>query len=299
MKLARLVIKLIISILLLFNVNILANEEIKHDFYIYNTTIEYDAHSNNVLVFNRETKKIKYQKNSEVKVYPASLTKIMTAIVAIENIKNFEDIVAIDKETYYQMLEKNSSMAGFAINELVSFNDLLYGTILSSGGEAANSLAVNVAGSVDAFVKLMNDKAQELDMTNTKFTNVEGLDDLNQYSSAKDMVKLLDYALDNRHFKEVFTSLNYQTSKTNYHPQGLTLTSTVFSHLVDFKNTDFTIIGGKSGTTFSAGYNWATLGIKNNIEYISVVMGSFDDKSQTKHIEDTLNIFQLINESTD
>lgn len=299
MKLARLFIKIIISILLLFNVNILANEEIDHNFYIYNTTIEYDAYSNNVLVFNRETKKVKYQKNSEAKVYPASLTKIMTALVAIENINNFEDMVVIDKETYYQMLEKNSSMAGFAINELVSFNDLLYGTILSSGGEAANSLAVNVAGSVDAFVKLMNAKAQELDMANTKFTNVEGLDDLSQYSSANDIVKLLDYALDNRHFKEVFTRLNYQTSKTNYHPQGLTLTSTVLSHLVDFEGIDFTIIGGKSGTTFNAGYNWATVGIKNNTEYISVVMGSFDDKSKTKHIQDTLNIFELISESTD
>lgn len=302
MKIFNLALQIMLTLGLIFSKPIIANEKSDHNFYVYNTTFEYSAFSEYAIVLNRETKKIKYEKNSNDKAYPASLTKMMTAIVAIEQIEDVEAIAPIDAESYYKLVSKNSSMAGFYINEKATFIDLLYGTLLSSGGEAANSLAVNVAGSVEQFVKIMNDKAKELNMLNTNFTNAEGLDDPDQYTTANDMALLLDYALDNVIFKKIITTLNYQTSETVQHPEGIPLESTVLSRIVDYNNDKFSLIGGKSGSTLGAGFNWAILGIRNDVEYISIVMGSFPeffDRYDTKHIEDTINMFELIDESND
>src|SRR5699024_10906628 len=127
------------------------------------------------------------------------LVKMMTTLVALEHINELSALAPVDEETYQEMIVENASMAGFVGREEVTYRDLLYGTILASGGEAANSLAIHVAGSVEAFVQMMNDKAGELGLKDTHFTNAEGLHDENQYTTASDMAKLLDYALDNGH----------------------------------------------------------------------------------------------------
>ena len=250
-----------------------------------------------IYIINRENKNIEYEKNSNSRTYPASLTKIMTTIVALEHIENLSDIAPVDTDTYQIMVVKNSSMAGFYGKEVVTYRDLLYGTMLPSGGEAANSLAIHVAGSIENFVKLMNEKALELGMENTHFTNVEGLDDDKQYTSAQDMAKLLDYALENGDFRAIFTKKEFVTTKTLDHPNGIVLKSTVLSRLDDIHQDGFEIIGGKSGTTSKAGQCWATLGIKNNQEYICIVMGApLDDISNPdmKQREDTIKLYKRV-----
>ena len=250
-----------------------------------------------IYVMNRENKNIEYEKNSNSRTYPASLTKIMTTIVALEHIEDLSAIAPVDIGAYKVMVDKNSSMAGFYGGENVTYRDLLYGTMLPSGGEAANSLAINVAGSVESFVRLMNEKALELGMENTHFTNVEGLDDDKQYTSAQDMAKLLDYALENGDFRAIFTKKEFVTTKTLDHPNGIVLKSTVLSRLDDIHQDGFEIIGGKSGTTSKAGQCWATLGIKNNQEYICIVMGApLDDISNPdmKQREDTIKLYKRV-----
>ncbi len=250
-----------------------------------------------IYVMNRENKNIEYEKNSNSRTYPASLTKIMTTIVALEHIENLSDIAPVDTDTYQIMVVKNSSMAGFYGKEAVTYRDLLYGTMLPSGGEAANSLAIHVAGSVESFVKLMNEKALELGMENTYFTNVEGLDDDNQYISAENMAKLLDYALENGDFRAIFTKKEFVTTKTPDHPNGIILESTVLTRLEGVHQDGFEIIGGKSGTTSKAGQCWATFGIKNNQEYICIVMGApINDISNPdmKQREDTIKLYKRI-----
>ncbi|MCF6459843.1 D-alanyl-D-alanine carboxypeptidase family protein [Clostridium sp. Cult3] len=250
-----------------------------------------------IYVMNRENKNIEYEKNSNSRTYPASLTKIMTTIVALEHIENLSDIAPVDTDTYQTMVAKNSSMAGFYGKEAVTYRDLLYGTMLPSGGEAANSLAIHVAGSIEAFIKLMNEKALELGMENTHFTNVEGLDDDKQYTSAQDMAKLLDYALGNGDFRAIFTKKEFVTTKTLDHPNGINLKSTVLSKLEGIHQEGFEIIGGKSGTTSKAGQCWATLGTKNNQEYICIVMGApLNDISNPdmKQREDTIKLYERI-----
>lgn len=250
-----------------------------------------------IYVMNRENKNIEYEKNSNSRTYPASLTKIMTTIVALEHIENLSDIAPVDTDTYQTMVAKNSSMAGFYGKEAVTYRDLLYGTMLPSGGEAANSLAIHVAGSIEGFIKLMNEKALELGMENTHFTNVEGLDDDKQYTSAQDMAKLLDYALGNGDFRAIFTKKEFVTTKTLDHPNGINLKSTVLSKLEGIHQEGFEIIGGKSGTTSKAGQCWATLGTKNNQEYICIVMGApLNDISNPdmKQREDTIKLYERI-----
>lgn len=248
-----------------------------------------------IYVINRESKSQIINKNHKVRTYPASFTKIMTTIVALENIDDLSSIAPVDVNTYKEMVNNNSSMAGFYGKEQTTYRDLLYGTILSSGGEAANSLAVNIAGSVENFVKLMNNKAFELELYDTHFINPEGLHDKNQYTTACDMARLLDYALDNGHFRAIFTKETFNTTSTLDHPDGIVLESTVLSKLHEVPQNGFKIIGGKSGTTYEAGQCWATLAIKDNIEYIAIVMGAelkdINNPDNT-HIKDTIKIYE-------
>ncbi len=256
-----------------------------------------DYESKYICVMDRENKAIIYEKNVKNKAYPASLTKIMTTIVALEHIEDLSDIAPVDIDSYKEMIEKNSSMAGFYGKEQVTYRDLLYGTMLPSGGEAANSLAINVAGNIDKFVKIMNEKAAELELKDTHFTSPEGFHDNSQYTTAYDMAILLDYALENGHFKAIFTTDSYETTKTLDHPNGITLKSTVLSKANESDQDGFTIIGGKSGTTHEAGQCWATLGIKDGKEYIAIVMGApLNDISNPdlKQRDDTIKLFSEI-----
>ena len=257
-----------------------------------------DYSSKYIVVLDRENKSIEYKKNEKSKAYPASLTKIMTTIVALENIEDISKVAPIDVDTYKKMVENNASLAGFYGKERVTYRDLLYGTILPSGGEAANSLAINISGSVDKFVELMNKKASELELKNTHFTNAEGLHDELQYTTAEDMAKILDYALDNRDFKAIFTKETFKTTSTVDHQEGIILSSTVLSNLLEVKQEGFKILGGKSGTTEKAGECWATLGIKDGCEYICIVMGSpIEDihNPKMKQREDSIKLYERIN----
>lgn len=253
--------------------------------------------SENIYLADVNLDNVIYEKNATSKIYPASLTKIMTTLVALEHIEDLSAMAPIDVATYQEMVKENASMAGFFGNEQVSYRDLLYGTILRSGGEAANSLAINVVGDVDTFVDMMNAKAKSLNLNGTHFTNPEGLQDKNQYTTAKDIATLLAYALQNKDFYAIFTKQSFTTTATPDHPDGLQLKSTVLSQIPDKTPDGIDIIGGKSGTTPEAGQCWATLAKIGDREYICIVMGApLDDLNHPDHaqIADTLNLFSLI-----
>lgn len=257
-----------------------------------------DFYSEALAIFDREANRFIFLCNGEERLVPASLIKIMTVLVAIEEVDNLDALAPVDVDIYLEMIEANASMAGFVGKEQVSFRDLIYGTMLPSGGEAAASLALHVAGSREAFVALMNQKAAELKLKNTSFANESGLDVPNNYSSAKDMALLLDYALDQPSFREVFTAPVYTSTSTLDHPEGVTMYSTVLN-VIDTKRTqtgNYQIIGGKSGTEI-AGQSWASLGVKEGKEYIVIALqaplGTLDLPNNF-HIEDTYSLFELI-----
>lgn len=115
---------------------------------------------------------------------------------------------------------KERRLPGFSAYESVTYRDLLYGALLSSGAECCLTLSAYLGGSEEMYVQMMNEKAAELEMNNTHFTNSIGLHNYNHYSTAEDIAKLLIYALDNEEFREIFTSQSYYT-ETDYQPYGI------------------------------------------------------------------------------
>ena len=153
-----------------------------------------DTRSNNIILYNLNNDEILYEKNSHEPIKIASLTKVMTGIVALEKIDDLDREVLITAEMLDGLIESNASVVGLKVNDIVTYRDLLYALLLPSGGDAANALAINVAGSIDNFVKLMNIKAGSLGLSNTFFTNATGLDNGDNHSNVYDVATILRYA---------------------------------------------------------------------------------------------------------
>lgn len=250
-----------------------------------------------VYLYNLTDDKEVLSKNENKRLPMASLTKIMTVRVALKHITDLAGLAPVDNDAYYRAIDMNASMAGFVGGESTTFRDLLYATMLRSAGEAADSLAINISGSMDNFVSLMNKEAEDLGLKNTSYANADGMDDPGNYQSAKDCAMLLKDSLEDGNFRAIFTKKDFVTSKTQDHPDGVYVESTIFSHLRKYEQNGFEIIGGKSGTTDNAGLCWATLAVKNNKEYILVVMGvPYDDINNLNdgQIEETLRIYENI-----
>lgn len=237
------------------------------------------------------------QKNTEEKIYPASLTKIMTAIVAIDNLADLKEEIELTKSMFQELYEADASMAGFQPGEQVRAIDLLYGAMLPSGAECCIGLADQIAGSEQNFVKLMNQKAADLGMDDTHFENVTGLHSGNHYTTVQDLSILLGYALQNDTFREIFTSSRHSTTPTNKHSGGITFYSTLFEKLNDQNMNDGEILGGKTGYTEEAGLCLASLAKVGKQEYILVTVGAKgDSRSEQYNIADALSVYNSIGE---
>jgi len=255
--------------------------------------LDVNLHSSNAILVNLDTNKILLDKGSDEIIYPASLTKIMTVLVAIENIPNIQDKILLPKSIFKDLYEENASMAGFLPNEEVTAEDLLYGSMLPSGADASIGLADYIAGSESKFVKLMNEKAKQLGMKNTHFMNATGLHHSDHYTSVKDISILLQYALTNNTFRDIYTAERYSIKSTNLHPEGMTLTSRMFKNLYTNENTRGEIIGGKTGYTEQAGLCLASLATINGEEYILVTVGAKgDSRTEQFNITDALAVYR-------
>ncbi len=255
-------------------------------------SLDIDLHSSNAVLVNLNDNKILLDKKSEEIIFPASLTKIMTVLVAIENIPELNEKILLPQSIFTDLYEANASMAGFLANEEVSAEDLLYGSMLPSGAEASIGLANHVAGSERKFVKLMNDKAQQLGMKDTHFKNATGLHHPDHYTSVKDISILLQYALTNNTFRDVYTAQRHTISPTNLHSEGMTFTSRMFKNISSSDLPHGEIIGGKTGYTEKAGLCLASLAVINEQEYILVTVGA-EGNSHTEqyNITDAFSVY--------
>lgn len=252
--------------------------------------------SKNSILLRLADGQVLYGKKAEEKIFPASLTKMMTALVAIEAIEDLSTRIWINPRTLDRLFSEGASIAGFERNDEVPALDLLYGVMLPSGAEASVALAEHIAGSEAEFVTLMNQKSQELGLTNTHFTNTTGLHEEDQYSTVSDLSQLLLYALENQTFKEIFTTKEYATGSINSQPGGMTLESSVFSRLgkgYQLKNGQ--IIGGKTGYTPEAGLCLASIAEINGEEYILVTANAQTKSSlENYHMDDAKKIYNGI-----
>lgn len=235
--------------------------------------------------------------NSEERMYPASLTKIMTAIVAIENLDDLEEQIVLSPAIFEKLYGSDATQAGFLAGESVRAIDLLYGVILPSGAECCLALADRISGSESAFVELMNKKAARLGMDDTHFKDSTGLHDPDHYSTAKDMAILLKYAIQNKTFREIIESTKRSTGVTNVHPDGITFYSTMFKNLPDPVVTGGKILGGKTGYTSDAGLCLASFAEIEGREYILVTAGAPGDTGEPLHVRDAVTIYDRLGEA--
>lgn len=236
-------------------------------------TLEEDADTKYAILIDTETHEIIAYRDYNTRMYPASLTKVMTLIVAVENIENLSDTVTITADMIDPMIDLHASRAGFVAGETPTLEQALYGTILPSGADAALAVAEYVAGSEEAFVELMNAKAQEIGLQNTHFTNVVGLHDEMHYSTAEDMALVLEYAIQDDTCRKILSTYEYQIPPTEFNPEGLLLTSTLFSRMTGTEMPGVVIQGGKTGFTDQAGQCLGTFAEINGKTYIMVVAG--------------------------
>ena len=244
---------------------------------------DFDITGEYVTLYNMNEDTLLYSKNDTKKTSIASLTKMMTTLVAIEEIDNLDKIVTIKERDFEGTV--GYSKAGFKVGDKVTYRDLLYGIILPSGADAVNAVVNNTLG-YDKFIKKMNEIAKKIGMNDTSYANPVGKDDENNYSTSNDLAKLLKYALKNKTFKTIFTTKNYKTSN------GINLESTV-NRYENILNTN-EIKGAKSGFTKDAGRCLASITTLNNVDYLLVVINS-STTSPYNAVKDTITIYDYYN----
>lgn len=229
--------------------------------------------SPNAILIRADDGKILLDKNASQRIYPASMTKIMTALLAIEEAPNLDEKITLKKPVIDNLINQDASLAGFTGGEQVSVHDLLYGVILPSGAECCISIADQFEGSERNFVCSMNMRAAQLGLSDTHFVNTTGLHDPDHYSTAKDIAALLSFAVKNPTFRKIFTTMKYTTSPTNINAEGVSFSSTMWRSLRSNQAGKANILGGKVGFTDEAGLCLASMASYGGHEYILVTAG--------------------------
>lgn len=262
-------------------------------------------HSPYAILLDAQTGQVLGEKNSNVRMHPASMTKLMAALVAVENTDNWDVTVEIPQEIFAELYMEHASLAGFEPGEQVTPEELLYGMLLPSGAECCSTYALWLAGGEENFVAWMNEKAKSLGMESTHFVNTTGLHDEEHYSSVHDMAILLRECLKNDILRSVLSAESFQTGSTAWHPQGLILESTLFQAIEqnqDLSKQKFkaersgaTLLGGKTGYTSQAGLCLASFALINDREYILVTAGAEGNHyTEPFHVQDALEVYSWI-----
>ncbi len=246
-----------------------------------------ELYSKYALVYDLTQDEVLYARNIDEKTPIASLTKILTSITAIEKINNLDEKVVITKEML-KGIHFNASVAGLKEGDEVTYLDLLYASLLPSGADATQSLAISLCGSIDNFVLEMNNMAKKIGMNNSYFKNTSGLDITGQYSTANDVLKLLKYALDNETFREVFTTKSYVLTN------GLEVLSTISGYEQKLEIDAGRILGSKTGFTDYAGLCLASLVNVGNEEILIITINAPYIRDEFYNLKDHLTIIDYM-----
>ena len=244
---------------------------------LYNSSVELNADID--LLASLDDGTVLISKNADKRTPPASLTKIVTATLVLKNCADLDEIVEADDASIQEISGTGSSNADIKAGEKLSIKNLLYCLLVQSANEAANILATRVAGSMDAFVKMMNEYVREIGCKNTNFVNCHGLDDEKQFTTANDMLKITLKALEYPVFKEITGTAKYTVPKTNMSGERYLYTTNWMmneghpSYYYEY------VSGVKTGTTSRAGRCIVSTASKDGYNYIGIVMGAKNDDS--------------------
>lgn len=275
---------ILIFLLILFEFSTVCADDVDNE-VDFEDTIEVTAsnvselpktNSRRYIVYDRISKSMIIGKNEDVKSAMASTTKIMTTIVILEKADLNEKVTVSAKAG-----GTGGSRLGLKRGDKASVRDLLYGLMLRSGNDAAVALAEHVGGSVKGFAELMNEKAIELGLTNTHFVTPHGLDDANHYTTALELAKLTDYAMDNETFAKIVGTKS-TTIYINNQPRQINNTNELLGVLNG-------VVGVKTGFTNNAGRCLVTETKRNNMDIITIVLGADTKKDRTK---DSVNLIE-------
>lgn len=239
-------------------------------------TEEVDISSRIALIYDRASGRILYEKNGNKQTPMASTTKIMTAIVVLENAKLTDTVTITTKAAGI-----GGSRLGLKKNDKITVNDLLYGLMLRSGNDAAVALAIHVGGSVEGFAEMMNKKAEELNLTNSHFVVPHGLDNEGHYTTAYELAKMADYALKIDKFKEV-VGTKVATIHINGYAKKINNTNNLLGSVSG-------VYGVKTGFTNGAGRCLVTACKRDDLNIITVIIGADTNKIRSK---DTIKLIQ-------
>ena len=265
-----LILLLLISIFIFLNENVFANDEP-------------NINAKSAILIDNKTNKILYNKNSNDRMFPASTTKIMTAILAIENC-NLND-KATASYNAVMTIPSGYSTANIQIDEELTIEQLLELLLVHSANDAANVLAEYVGGSVDSFVSMMNTKANELGLSGTHFTNPYGLHDDNHYTTAHDLAILMQYCFKNDTFKKICGQASCAIPQTNKSdPRKYSSTNEM---LVANNSNYYPYLSvGKTGFTTEAGECLVSVAYHNDLELIGVILNSNSRFNDTRSLYD-------------
>lgn len=239
------------------------------------TSVDDEVQSTNGIFIDLATGNILFDRDAHTRINPASMTKVLTVLVAAEHVTDWSDTFEITPEITNYSYVHDCSAVGFSNNEVVTVEDLFYGTVLCSGGDAALGLATYVAGSQEAFVDMMNEKLKELGLSDTAhFTNCVGLYDENHYCTVYDIAMILEAAIDQPQCREVLSTKKYTTSSTPEHPEGIQI-SNWFLRRIEDKDTGGEVICGKTGFVAQSGSCAVSYGVdESGKEYICATVNA-------------------------
>lgn len=251
-------------------------------------TIDIDAKAS--ILVNAETGEIIHADNEREQLYPASCTKIMTALLVLETC-GLDDVVTMQEDDFTDV-NNGASNAGLKIGEQITVENLLYCLLLPSGNEAANALARTAGGSVDKFVQMMNDRAKELGCVNTHFVNPNGLHNDDHYSCAYDLYLIAQQAMQNSTFATVVNTAQKKLPATNKNEERIIYTT---NHLILSSYSSIyydNCYGIKTGHTSQAGYCLVSYAKQSGYTYYSVVLGAEDGEEYAGSFTETKRMFE-------
>ncbi len=280
MKIKKIITSIIITFILILTI-----------FCNYSSAIYLEIHSEAVILIEKETGQIIYSKNANQKMYPASTTKILTAILAIEQLSLDEKLTASYEAV--MSIPSGYSNAAIQVGESLTVKELLEVFLVHSANEAGYILAENISGSISAFANLMNTKAAELGCNNTHFTNPSGLHDENHYTTAYDLSLIAKYCMENETFRSIVSMPSCTIAATDkYEERYFKNTNEMLNSKSSYYNKN--IIGIKTGYTSQAKNCLISAIQKNGVELISVVLGApaaVGEKGLSGKYTDTQTLF--------
>ena len=236
--------------------------------------VEHTVKAKAALLYEVDSETMLYAYNADEKVYPASLTKVMTCLVALELCGDLDEYVTVP-ESVIANKDPNGSGMDLVAGEELSMIDLLYGLMVESANDAASTIAVHLCGSEEAFVRKMNQRASQLGCTQTHFENVHGLHHEEHYTTARDMGRIMVAALENEVFRKLYSTSSYMIDATNRSEERkMYTTNYMISEAIYQQYYDPRVIGGKTGFTTPAGRCLVTVSESGGMRLLCVMMGA-------------------------